>query len=48
MNKKKMHKPRKQVRCTLCTPWRWMGNAKDRFKRKDRLTKYDKREMQEA
>lgn len=28
-------KRKKQVRCTLCTPFRWLGNAKDRFKSKD-------------
>ncbi len=24
----KREKSRRQVRCTLCTPYRWMGNAK--------------------
>jgi hypothetical protein len=31
----KRRKSRRSVRCTLCTPHRWHGNAKDRFKAKD-------------
>ena len=27
-----MGKPKKQVKCTLCTQHRWKGNRKDRFK----------------
>lgn len=34
---------RKQVRCTMCTKWRWMGNAKNkkrvRDQRNDEVTK---------
>lgn len=32
-------KPKKIVRCTMCTPHRWMGNHKDRY---DHKTKRDK------
>ena len=28
-------KRRKHVCCTLCTPYRWMGNGKGRFKASD-------------
>lgn len=31
------HKPRKQVRCTLCTPYRHLGNTKARFKGREEL-----------
>lgn len=27
----KRRKSRKRVRCTMCTPYRWMGNSKGRF-----------------
>ena len=33
----KRGKSKRAVRCTLCTPHRWRGNSKDRFKRKDEL-----------
>jgi hypothetical protein len=29
---------RKQVRCTLCTPFRWRGNSAERFPFRDRKT----------
>jgi hypothetical protein len=29
-------RPKKQPKCTLCTPHKWKGNAKDRLKAKDR------------
>lgn len=32
----KRKKTRRNVRCTLCTPHRWRGNGKDRFKAKER------------
>jgi len=32
----KRRRCRKQVRCTLCTPVRWLGNSKDRVKYRDR------------
>lgn len=28
-------KRRRSVKCKLCTPYRWMGNAAGRFKAKD-------------
>lgn len=31
----KRKKTKRRVRCTLCTPHRWMGNAKGRFKAKE-------------
>lgn len=30
-----MGKCRRKVRCTLCTPYKWLGNAKERFKGKE-------------
>lgn len=34
-------KNRRQVKCTMCTPDRWKGNAKDRFKAKDSAKRKD-------
>lgn len=31
----KRHKPRRQVRCTLCTKLRWLGNSSERKTRRD-------------
>jgi hypothetical protein len=31
----KRRKSRRTVRCTLCTPYRWQGNGKGRFKTRD-------------
>jgi hypothetical protein len=31
----KRRKSRRIVRCTLCTPYRWQGNGKGRFKTRD-------------
>lgn len=31
----KRKKPKRNVKCTICTPHRWMGNSRDRFKHKD-------------
>lgn len=28
----KRHKSKRSVRCTLCTPNRWRGNSRERFK----------------
>ena len=41
---------RRQVRCTMCTPCRWKGNGKDRFKVKDskKTLKRDQREQEEG
>lgn len=30
-----MGKPKKKVKCTICTKHRWKGNKKSRFKHKD-------------
>lgn len=35
----KRKKSKRSVRCTMCTPYKWMGNTKERFKPKDRLIK---------
>lgn len=32
----KRKKTRRQVRCTLCTPYRWLGNNKERVKHRDK------------
>ena len=39
----KRKKSRRQVRCTLCTPHRWLGNATGRMKRRDELARLDRR-----
>lgn len=39
--RKRKPKPRKQVRCTLCTPVRWLGNTKDRRPARDRRALQD-------
>lgn len=31
----KRKKSRKTIRCRICTPDRWKGNSKDRFKHQD-------------
>ncbi len=36
-------KRRKQVRCTLCTPHRWLGNGKERFKGNERAARREHR-----
>ena len=42
-------KRRKQVRCTLCTPHRWLGNGRERFKGRERGRRLDlKRQIREA
>ena len=33
----KRGKPRRQVRCTLCTQHRWKGNSTDRHKKQTRM-----------
>jgi hypothetical protein len=35
----KRRKRRRSVRCTLCTPHRWRGNAKGRFDEKTEATR---------
>ena len=35
----KRRRSKRSVRCTLCTPYRWMGNTKERVKAKDRSAK---------
>jgi len=32
----KRRKSPRSIRCTLCTPHRWRGNGRDRFKPRDR------------
>lgn len=36
----KRKRSRRQIRCSMCTPYRWLGNTKERIKHRDR------REMQ--
>lgn len=31
----KRRKSKRSIRCSICTPHRWKGNGKDRFKAKD-------------
>ena len=30
----KRKKSKRHIRCTICTPYKWMGNSKDRTKAK--------------
>lgn len=39
MAHRKRKKSKRNVRCTICTTYRWRGNGKDRFKIKDRKQK---------
>lgn len=32
-------KTKRQVRCTMCTPYKWLGNSKERIKPKYRLNR---------
>jgi hypothetical protein len=32
----KRKRSRRQVKCTMCTPVRWLGNSKERLKFRDR------------
>lgn len=45
--KKSAGKSRRSVRCTLCTPFRWMGNAAGRFKSKDEMEMKDIERLKE-
>jgi len=38
-------KRRRSVRCTLCTPNRWLGNNRGRFKPKDEMEMRDTRRL---
>lgn len=45
----KRKKPKRSVRCTLCTADRWKGNAKDRRPAKEKaLTKEQKNEIRRS
>lgn len=35
MTHHKRKKTRRSIKCSLCTPYRWRGNARGRFKEKD-------------
>jgi hypothetical protein len=37
----KRKKSKRQVKCTLCTQYRWLGNSKERMKAKYRKVKED-------
>ena len=37
----KRKKTKRRVRCTMCTPYKWMGNNKGRQKPKYEVAKYD-------
>jgi len=42
----KRPKTKRRVRCTICTPHRWQGNNKNRFKAKEEgLSRTDKKEI---
>ena len=42
----KRPKTKRRVRCTLCTPHRWQGNNRNRFKAKEEsLSRDDKKEL---
>jgi hypothetical protein len=42
----KRPKTKRRVRCTLCTPHRWQGNNKNRFKTKEEAaSRDDKKEI---
>lgn len=41
-------KRRRKVRCTLCTPHRWMGNNKGRFKVKDEVEMRDQERLRDV
>ncbi len=41
MSRAKHRRPRKSVRCTLCTPYRWMGNSSGRFKKPPPPSSFD-------
>ena len=32
----KRQRSRRQIRCLLCTPYRWRGNGKERFSHRER------------
>lgn len=36
MSHHKRKKSKRNVRCTICTTWRWMGNGKERRPFRDR------------
>ena len=40
----KRGKTRRNVRCTLCTPWRWRGNHKSRHKERETILRRITRE----
>lgn len=39
--RKRKPKPKRQVRCTLCTKYRWLGNTKERRPSRDRRDTQD-------
>ena len=39
-------KRKRSVRCTLCTPHRWLGNSVGRFKAKDEREIRDKKRLE--
>lgn len=44
----KRKKSKRNVKCTLCTPHRWLGNHKERTKAKERSRKKeDRKEMKD-
>jgi len=42
MAKFKRKKSRRSIRCSCCTPYRWRGNGKGRFKPKEEAIRRDK------
>jgi hypothetical protein len=37
----KRRRSRREIKCALCTPFRWLGNTKDRFKAKEYYSKQE-------
>ena len=44
----KRRRSRRQVRCTLCTPWRWRGNGKERLPHRDRRNRPVRADIRDA
>jgi len=47
MSHKNSGKRRRSVRCKICTPHRWLGKAKGRFKVKDQAERKDRQRLEE-
>ncbi len=45
--RKTASKRRRKVRCTMCTPNRWLGNNAGRFKHRDEVERKDRERLEE-